>query len=155
MTTPNYTIVPVTADHVAELARTIRPEDRTEVLASSGHSPIQALESSLAGSVEAWTGMADGEVLCLFGVNPISILNGVFSPWMLSSESLPRHFRAFLRVSRVVVATWRQNYPILVNYTDSRYSVAIRWLSWLGFTIHPVEHIGPERALFHKISIGV
>ncbi|MCI0525962.1 MAG: hypothetical protein L0Y56_00715 [Nitrospira sp.] len=108
----------------------------------------------MAGSVEAWAGIADGEVLCIFGVSKVTQLGDTYVPWMLSSIALPNHGRAFLRVSRAVVAAWQNRYPKLVNYADSRYKVAIRWLSWLGFTIHPVEVIGPDRVPFHRITIG-
>lgn len=154
MTTPKYEIVEATAEHAAALASTMRQEDRTEVWAAAGHTPAQALQNALAASAEAWTGLADGKVLCMFGVAKLSILGDMASPWMLSSEELPRHARAFLRVSRVVVARWRERYPHLVNFTDSRYKTAVRWLSWLGFTIHPAEPFGPDRVPFHRITIG-
>ncbi|MGH7274384.1 MAG: hypothetical protein ACREIQ_08010, partial [Nitrospiria bacterium] len=73
-TTPKYQIVPATDAHAVTLASRMRLEDRTEVLASSGYSPSQALHTSLAGSLEAWTCLADGEVVCMFGVGKTNML---------------------------------------------------------------------------------
>jgi hypothetical protein len=154
MTSPKYTFEVATPEHASELARTMRPEDRAEVWASDGHTPEEAIQSALAASSEAWAGLVDGRVICLFGVSKLTFLGDAASPWLLGSTEIPRHFRHFLRAGRVVVKTWKERYPVLVNFTDSRYSAAVRWLSWLGFTIHPAAPHGPFGVPFHRITIG-
>ena len=147
-----YEIVPATYQHAFELSTAMREEDRSEVLSLGGMTPWEALESSLDASVEAWAGLADGRVLCIFGVAPLSILGNGLIPWMLSSTELPKHARQFARVSKGVVAIWKEKYPRLENLVDARYSTAVRWLKWLGFNVHPAEAIGDTRA--HRVEIG-
>lgn len=154
MTTPKYAIVPATAEHAAECAANMRDEDRAEVLAMSGHSPEQAVAASIERSEDVWAAMVDGKVLCLFGVGRATLISDLSCPWMLSTNELPRHARQFARHSKGVVAYWRERHPHLMNAVDARYQTSLRWLRWLGFTIHEAEPMGPSRRLFHRATIG-
>lgn len=93
----------------------------------------EALDDGLKRSDWALTGLIDGEPVCMFGVAPVSILNGEGAPWMLGTEQLEQAQVAFLRACRGVVADMERTYPRLMNVVDARNTVAIRWLRWLGF----------------------
>lgn len=121
------------AEDIAPLAERMRPADRDEVWAAHGHTPEQALQVSLDASTMAWTGLVDGEPVCMFGVGPISILGGRGAPWLLGTDKIERWPRTFLRRCRRCVKAMLTVYPTLENFVDDRNEVSKRWLRWLGF----------------------
>lgn len=146
-------IVPATIDHAYALAPVMRAADRAEAVAALGLSPLEGLRKSLESSIEAWCGMADGEVVCLFGLSYFNILVGEGCPWLLGSDLVERHSRAFLRRNKAMVAHWLELFPVLRNHVDARHTVAVRWLAWLGFTILPPVPYGPLRLPFHPFEM--
>lgn len=146
-------IVPATIGHAHTLAPVMRLADRLEAEAALGLSPLDGLKRSLASSVEAWAGMADGELVCIFGLSYLNVLAGEGCPWLLGSDLVERHSRAFLRRNKVMVAHWLEVFPVLRNHVDARHTVAVRWLRWLKFTILPPVPYGPLRLPFHPFEM--
>jgi hypothetical protein len=145
-----YEIVPATTQHAEELAITIRQADCEEVIAQSGVHPSLALGMSLGNSVSAWAGLIDGEVACMMGVSESDPLTGeVGIPWMLGSDLIVKHQRAFLRRNHQLVETMQNMFPVLENFVDVRNAAAIGWLKWLGFDILPTVQHGPFKLPFH------
>lgn len=124
-----------TAEDIPAIAARMRAADRNEIEASHGHTPEQALTSSLQHSTAAWTGLIDGEPVCMFGVGPISILAGRGAPWMLGTDQIERWPRTFLRRCRPCVEAMLAVYPYLENYVDDRNEKSKQWLRWLGFRV--------------------
>ena len=149
-----YEIIPTTELHVFQLVQTMRPEDQAEVWASAHYTPWDALVASIRLTDETYTGLADGQVLCIFGVGKATVLSNQGAPWMLSSSLVEKHMRAWARGSRIAMKFMTENNGVahLKNYVDARYTVAVRWLSWLGFTIHPAEPFGVEQLPFHAFT---
>ena len=85
-----YEIVPATEEHILELAQTMRKADVDEVWAACHFTPAQALEVSVATSTEPKTGLANGRVLCMFGVSVPTLLSDVGVPWLLGAEEIGR-----------------------------------------------------------------
>ena len=148
-----YEIVPTTVEHVLELAETMRGADKDEVWATSRQMPCAALLEALKVSRDARTGLANGVVLCVFGTTSVATLGATGVPWMLSSDSLPKHARAFLRGSIGYVKEMLGEYDVLVNYVDARNTVAKRWLGWLGFKLGPPVIYGAARLPFHRFEL--
>ena len=111
----------------------LRESDVAEVVAAHGKSPKEVLTESIDISSSCFVMIHEGKVEGVFG---ISEHYGWGIPWMLATDKLHQFHLKFLRVSRIVVAVWLQEYPSLTNYVDSRHTEAIKWLKWLGFTIH-------------------
>jgi hypothetical protein len=106
-------------------------------------------------SAFALTCLFDGEPVAMFGVVPASTLTGRGVPWMVASATLDRHQRLFLRHCRPAVEQMGRMFRHLCNHVDARNTKAVRWLAWLGFTVHPAQPHGPDRLPFHyfeKIS---
>lgn len=154
MKPPKYTFNRTTEADCHEMAPLMRKEDADEVWASDKHTPLEALLYAFKGSDECYTARADGEIICMFGIHKLTALGGYATPWLLGANGIKKHYRHFLRYGRYVVADWKERYPVLVNYSDSRYKTALRWLEWLGFTIHPAQPHGPFGVPFHRITIG-
>lgn len=130
-----------------------RPADVAE-MAALGMTFPEALQGSLNRSDWSATGVVDGEPVCMFGVAPVSLLGGIGAPWMLGTTALDRPDMQvpFLRASRGVVAAMLATYPRLINLVDTRNTIAIRWLRWLGFTFDPdpVPVRGQQFRIFRK-----
>ena len=136
-----YTLLPATEADARELVPLLRAPDRAEVLAL-GVDPAEGLLASLHSAQEAFTARADGQILCMTGVSPASLVGQTGVPWLLGSDLVPAHGPHFLRESRRLVARWLTLFSVLRNLVDDRYAAAIRWLSWLGFTIGEPMPVG-------------
>ncbi len=128
------TMLAATDGDVRELAPRLREEDRAEVVAL-GVDPVDGLSQSITGACEAWTYRADRQIICMAGISPLSLIGRVGVPWLLGSELVLEHRRAFLAETRRMVAHWLTLFDVLRNVVDARYQAAIRWLRWLGFEI--------------------
>lgn len=147
-----YAIIPATREHIESMAARARKADVDELLAAAGKTPAQAMEDGLRISLEAWVGTADGEPFCMFGLASPALLAGSGVPWMVGTVDLDRHAKVFLRHCRPVVAHWAESFD-LWNYVDARNTRAVRWLRWLGFTIHPSEPHGLQGLPFHRFDM--
>jgi len=153
MNLEDYKIVPAAPEHVGALALTMRAEDVAEVWAAGRRTPREALFEAVKVSRNPKAALYDGRVLCMFGIAiPTAVFSLVGIPWMLGSAEMPKHARALLRLSRAYIQRESQEF-FLVNYVDARYSAAVRWLRWLGFTIYPAEPFGDDQMLFHRFEI--
>ncbi len=148
-----YQVVPATEEHAAEMALVMRQADVDEVWASSHYEPLEALLASLRVSPDPRAGLADGRVVCMYGVGQQTLLSDWGAPWLLTAEELPDHARAFMRGNKLYVSEMRSRYRLLLNFADARNIMALRWLKWLGFNIAPAQPLGPENLPFHPFKM--
>ena len=123
----------VTAEDVALVAMRMRGPDRDE--AAHHHlSPIEGLRQSIAVSLESWTVVIDGVPAAIFGLSPRGALPGG-APWLLATDAFAMGGGLRIgRQARRIVASWSRGMA-LENYCDTRNTVALRFLEWLGFRI--------------------
>jgi hypothetical protein len=132
----------------------MRAEDAAEVLAARGHSPIEALGDALWQSTQAFTLVAGDKVLCMTGLIPLHLHNvQAANAWLLTGDAVESHKVAFLRASRFAITLYLEEYPVLVNYIDARYSRALAWAKWLGFDVCEARPYGIDGEPFHEISL--
>lgn len=148
-------IRPTTREDILYLAANMRDADRRELEASSNLDPITALELSVSHSREPLTGLADGELVCCFGVVDVSLLHREGVPWMVATPAIEQHGKIFLLNSRRVVKKWRRQYRYMSNFVDVRNDIAITWLKWLGFKLHAPIPYGPRNMPFHPFIMEV
>lgn len=146
-------LVPATQEHVEELARTMRQADRDEVWGAVGLEPLAALERTMAVARDPMTALADGRVAAMYGVESPSLLSPIGVPWLLSSDLMGKHWTKAGRLSKQWVEEQRQKYDLLVNYVDQRHDKAVKWLLWLGFTLHDPEPYGPFGMMFRRFEM--
>lgn len=146
-------IVPATLEHVERMAPHMRDCDRREIWASSRQRPEDSLRHGVLSSTEAWTGLIDDEIACLFGVVPQSLMGGSGYVWMLATPLIEQHQILFLRRCRPVVKRMMSNFTYLHNYVDERNTSAIRWLQWLGFTMGEPEPYGVMQLPFRHFEM--
>ncbi len=148
-----YEIVPATQEHVEELAAKMRQEDVDEVWAFAHMTPLEAVQVSFNNTKDAQVGLADGELVCMFGIVRASPLSETGYPWLLGTPLVKKHARAFLRRTKEYMLEARKEFWLLVNYGDARNTEALRWLGWLGFEIFEAQPLGAENMPFHKFEM--
>lgn len=137
--------------HAEFIATHAREADVTELLASSGSTPLQAMQAGMKDTTNVYTGLLDGVPVCMFGARAFSVLGGMGCAWMIGSRALDgyRVQRALLRISLEVVDALQAEYPrLLYNFVDERNHKAIRWLRWLGFKFAAPIPIGVNGEMF-------
>lgn len=144
-------ILPVTREHVAELAKTMRSEEVEEIKLTSRTDPANALTRSLEKSSEAFVAVINGDLCCMSGVAPYTVLSTTASPWLLTSRHMAKYPKELLRYTKIALEGWRYDYALLENYVDARYGAALRWAKWAGFTVDPVQEYGITRARLCRI----
>ena len=74
---------------------------------------------------------------------------------MLSTDELPKHYRKFARGSQTYIDSLKKDFDFLYNYVDVRNTLAVRWLSWLGFELDAPEPFGIDQLPFHKFHMEI
>ena len=147
-------VVKALPSHIPELLADIRLADVFECLAA-GQPVDAAVVEALEISRQSWAGLIDGRVVCLFGVATAAWREDVGVPWLFGARGLARHSIRFLRRCRPYLHQMQSGYARLMNYVDADNETAIRWLSWLGFTLHDPEPYGPYGKLFRLFTMEV
>lgn len=141
-------------EDAASIAARMRAADLDEV-AAIGFDPLTAAQRSIERAVLSWTWLEDGLPLAIFGVGTRTLIGDVGEPWLLTAQGLERHPIRFLRGSLNALSQMRAMFPRLENWVDARYVVCVRYLGWLGFTVHPAQPYGMRGQPFHRFEIGV
>ena len=150
-----YDIVPATLAHAEELAANMQQADVDEIWALAHITPIEAVNMSLRASLDPRTGLAEGKVIVMFGIAKATFLSPVAVPWLLATDDIKTHSKHFLRHSRIYFERYKANNEMMVNYVDDRHKGAIRWLEWMGFTMHDPQPFGIDQLPFRKFEIGL
>jgi hypothetical protein len=135
-------IVEATEAHLVELAQRLRPFDRREVQALGFEDPLVGIKESAARSVWVRAALDEGgRVAAVWGVGALTDPPGCGAPWLLSTPTLARHRRAFLRGSPGEIGAMKEQFSALVGFVDARYAGALRWIGWLGFSFEPYGEV--------------
>jgi hypothetical protein len=149
----NILVRPVEPGDAEELAPRLRQADLEEIAAASGRAPVEVLRVSAAMSTHSWAVEIDGELACLMGVTPVSIVSGIGCPWLLGSDAVPRHAGAFIKQTLVYIPLMLEAYPHLFNFVDARNTKAIRWLKRAGFNVMEPMPYGKSKMPFHPFEM--
>ena len=140
---------------IAVLVRNMREHDKMEVNAATHMGLRNAVQTSVIMSTYSKTGLVNDELVCMWGVCPISLLSGSGSPWMLGTDLITEKQRIFLRRSKPWLADIRKDYRYLENFVDARNVLSIKWLKWLGFEMDEAEPYGIHGEPFHKFTMEI
>lgn len=148
-----WAIAPATHADARWIAPRMSPADAAEVWAAHHRTPLEALEASMAMSLEAWTWHTDGQPACMFGFAAASLLGDWANPWMLGTPAVRRHRFAFLRNYRAQIDRMLEAFPTLMTMVDVRHTICLRWLKWTGFEIAEAAPYGIDNMPFHRVQI--
>lgn len=139
-------------DSVA-MANHLRAADLTEIAEGSGRAPVEVLWHGIAGSTLAWTARIDGRIAAIFGVNCVSMLDGIGAPWLIGTDLIDAHPRSLMRESRRYIQCMLDLYPTLRNHVHAENRKAVKWLKRVGFNVMPAIPYGKRGALFHPFEL--
>lgn len=149
----NSYIIPATEDHIAHIAEYMRDEDLAEAYALGYGGALNAVRISLRSATKAWTWMSHGRPGCMFGVSKMSLVSEVSVIWFISTQAVVKEKVHFLRQTKSLVREIVEHQGHLVTVVDARYTKCLRWVAWLGFTIHEAKPIGMNGRMFHRIEM--
>jgi len=86
----NIEIRDIEPQDIDELVRNMRQADRDEVKASTNLPLRSVIDHSIRLSSYSKAGLVNGELACLWGVCPISILSSKGSPWLLATPGISK-----------------------------------------------------------------
>lgn len=130
-------VIPAVREHCAQLAPILRDIDKQELRASM---PIFSTEQQLKvcfNLSDTTYSVVDDELGCIamFGIRDYGESTGI--PWMLSSSHfMDNHSRRFVKECGEYLEKLSSPFSFLFNYISVENHVCIRWLTWLGFTVH-------------------
>lgn len=143
-----------TEESVRSIADTMRAADAAEVMASSGHLPLESLTNSVINSDFTTMVWIDDVPCVMFGLLRRDFTSGRGVIWMLGSHNVMKHQRELLRCTPPVIEEMLSKCSTLYNYVHDRNTASIRWLKWLGFTIEDPEPGGINGELFHYFHLS-
>lgn len=144
----------VTNRHIDELVENMRPADLDELDAATSLPIRDVIAASVKHSALSATVMVDGEVACILGVCPVSILGGHGIPWMLGTKVVDRNAKSLWKTLRPVCDEIQEAFSFLENYVDARNLKAIRVLKAMGFNVEPAKPWGHKGLPFHRFTRG-
>jgi hypothetical protein len=146
-------IRPTEPADVALLAENMRQVDIDE-LHAGGHFDLHAaVGDSFKLSLMCWSYFDGDELLCIMGVAPISMVNGIGAPWMLGTPAMLRCSRILVRIAPGYISTMLEVFPRLMNCVHVDNKTSVRWLQRIGFKLFdPVVH-PTTGALFYPFEM--
>lgn len=150
--------MPASKRHAVVLARSMRKQDRAEVMASGNLTPEKAVRLSINRSTEAYALYLGPRYLCdrllaVFGVGEDGFAR---FPWMLTSNVVDENFKSrldFYRASKKIINYFRSKHPLMMNMVYTGSPGNLKWAEQLGFTISPPEPWGSSGSLFCRITM--
>src|SRR5487761_927214 len=117
-----------------QMGSSLRRGDLMECNAA-GFTGYEAIVRSLDASTAAFGAFEHGSPLALWGVCAHTLLGDVGQLWFLTTHGVEHHRKLLLMASRVFVRQAEGLYPRLEAVVHKDYTVCIRWLEWLGFSV--------------------
>lgn len=139
-------LVPASPAHIGAIATRMRAEDVREARAF-GRKPKEALRLGIRASVDCYTVMIDGRPEGMMGLFPSNALEREGAPWMLGTDELYGHPRAWLKLMPMMIAKWGETCSHLSNYVGKDNERAIRLLKRCGFSLGEVQSFGGVKFL--------
>ena len=92
----------------------------------------EVLRECLYRSVHVRYGLVDGEVACVWGLIPPTLLSTTAYLWLLTTEIIAEHKFLFVRYSQLYVQEALKSFPCIIGDCIVGERSAMRWLRWLG-----------------------
>lgn len=83
-------------------------------------------------SSEVWTGIIDGQIVCVWGVAPPSLLSEQAYLWLYTNDMIKGHEFVFVRHSQRVIEDLLKRFKLIVGVCSLEAKQSIRWLKFLG-----------------------
>jgi hypothetical protein len=138
-------------EHVKDVAMNLRKSDFDEVYAVTGENPYHAVIDDWLTSIRRWIVInKENKAVAVLGVRPLTMFSDIGVPWFLGTNGLEKMKLFFLKHSKQIIEEMGFCFKILFSYVDSRYTKAVKWLEWCGFTIEEAKPFGILKVPFHR-----
>lgn len=104
----------------------------------------------LRSSENIYVGFVDGEMACVWGLIPPTILSCQAYLWLYTTDLVQDNQITFIRQSQIAVKKMLESYEMIVGHVGNE--KAKRWLKWLGAEFH--EASGREVFCIRKKKDG-
>lgn len=148
-------IIPPRQNLVHHIIDNLRTADIDEIKASTGQLAKPQIYRALERSGPCHMAAYNGKPMALFGIADLNGFSKIGSPWLVGTPEIETQSIAFLKKSKPLFHEIAAPYDYLVNMVDTRNKASIRWISWLGFTLHSAAPYGPEGLPFHKFDMNL
>lgn len=118
-------ILPVSKEQVADLILQATGDKLTELQWAKFNQFAQA-------SLLLWSGEFKGQLLCLWGLIPPTILSDQAYLWLYTTEAAKDHEFVLVRRSQIELRKMLEAFPRIVGHCEVGAERSIRWLRWLG-----------------------
>ena len=148
-----FGVEPVDDAMVDSLAPFIRREHVREINAMFPVDGCAALASAVNGASVCYSLCRDQyRPLCIFGVGQVSPLTGSALGWLLGRREMAEYGMWIADVSRHLLPILHRESGArrIENWIPHDYDVALRWLTWLGFSV-----CGPEPVINGILHVHV
>ena len=133
-------IHPITTEAAIKVASNLRPDDLREVVDGHGIDPMDFLPKMAEKGSAVYFTVPDGKTAGLAGVGDGGII------WMLCTPEIHRYPITFAREAKRYVDSRKE--PLLWNIVDSRNTVHLKLLRFLGFKFLRKFEYGPNNVQF-------
>ena len=93
---------------------------------------VQQLDACLMISSEIYVGLVDGELACVWGLIPPTLMSSQAYLWLYTTALVEEHKFLFVRHSQRWMERALQEYETIVGFCKPENKSAIKWLEWLG-----------------------
>jgi hypothetical protein len=101
-----------------------------------GFTPEEALDFSIRNSTVAVQFVHNGEPLLYWGYHAETVMSDSCVAWMLTTPLADKFPLVLGLAAKRELARLHERYSRVYVLVDPDHLVAMRWLSWLGFTLH-------------------
>ena len=91
-----------------------------------------AVGQCLAMSQRVWEARVDGELACIWGLIPPTLMSTQAYLWLHTTEVAAEHTFLLVRYSQLWVQHMLETYPTIVGHVARDAKRSQRWLQWLG-----------------------
>lgn len=104
----------------------------------------RSLDACLNQSTNVWVGTVDGELVCVWGLLPPTLLSDSAYLWLYTTKKLEECKFLFIRQSQIGVEAMLKQYPTIVGMVHKSNDKAKKWIKWLGASFaEPQEDMIP------------
>jgi hypothetical protein len=92
----------------------------------------KTMDFCLLMSVSMWSGFIDGDLACIWGVIPPTLMSNQAYLWLYTTDAIKGHEFLLVRHSQRVIEEVLKEYPSIVGHAIIGSDKSIKWLKWLG-----------------------
>jgi hypothetical protein len=92
----------------------------------------ESLEQCMNASSVIYQGRIDGEVACIWGLVPPTVMSTQVYIWLYTTEIADKHTFILVRASQRMVEELLKEYDAITGHCRIDDERAIRWIRWLG-----------------------